>query len=129
MATIKQQDGQVNARSQDKIRASIKVFEIVKALQDHILAGLKLTNTQVRAAEILMRKVSPDLLATAITDGTSTALPVLQIVRASPDTRPESAQDQPSSKVSTLAAAGSQPGPAQPSAPTDPGQKTEAILS
>ena len=105
MEKSRQQDGQVNARSQDKIRASIRVFEIVKALQDHILDGLKMTNTQVRAAEILMRKVSPDLLATAITDATASALPVLQIVRRPADTRPESATDQPQSKVSTLSPA------------------------
>lgn len=109
MAQTKQQDGQVNARSQDKIRASIRVFEIVKALQDHILAGLKMTNTQVRAAEILMRKVSPDLLATAITDATGSVLPVLQIVRAGADTPRESAQHPPGSKVSALAAASASP--------------------
>lgn len=74
-------DGHINARSQDKIRASIKALEIVKALSAHILEGAKMTNTQVRAAEILLRKVSPDMLATAISDDTGTALPVLQIVR------------------------------------------------
>ncbi len=104
MAATKTHSGQVNAATQDRIRAKIKVFEIVKALQDHILAGLKMTNTQVRAAEILMRKVSPDLLATAISDARSDALPVLQIVRrgtgATPISPPESATDTPHSKAS-----------------------------
>ena len=84
MAATKTQSGDINARTQDKIRASIKVFEIVKALQDHILAGLKLTNTQVRSAEVLLRKISPDLLATAISDSRETGLPLLQIVRNTP---------------------------------------------
>ena len=111
MAATKTHQGSINARTQDKIRASIKVFEIVKALQDHILAGLKMTNTQVRAAEILMRKCSPDLLATAISDARSDALPVLQIIRkgsvptpisdaAQAISSPESATDTPHSKVS-----------------------------
>ncbi len=74
----------INARTQDKLRSGIKAAEIIKALSAHILSGLKMTNTQVRAAEILLRKVSPDLLATAISDDRSQALPVLQIVRADP---------------------------------------------
>ena len=81
MAATKTHSGDINARSQDKIRSSIKALEIVKALSDHILNGLKLTNTQVRAAEVLLRKVSPDMLATAISDSRDTGLPLLQIVR------------------------------------------------
>ena len=104
MAATKTHSGQVNAATQDRIRSKIKVFEIVEKLQDHILTGLKLTNTQVRAAEILMRKVAPDLLATAISDARSDALPVLQIVRRgsvpTPISPPESATDTPHSKVS-----------------------------
>ena len=99
----------INARTQDKLRSGIKAAEIIKALSNHILAGLKMTNTQVRAAEILLRKVSPDLLATAISDDRTTALPVLQIVRSAPDTPPESATAPPQSKVSSLPAAESGP--------------------
>lgn len=99
----------INARTQDKLRSGIKAAEIIKALSNHILAGLKMTNTQVRAAEILLRKVSPDLLATAISDDRTAALPVLQIVRGSADTRPQSAQDTPQSKVTALPAVESAP--------------------
>ena len=81
MAATKTHSGDINARTQDKLRASIKAAEIIKALSDHILSGLKMTNTQVRAAEILLRKVTPDLLATAISDDTGAGLPLLQIVR------------------------------------------------
>jgi len=104
MAATKTHSGDINARSQDKIRSSIKALEIVKALMGHVLDGLKMTNTQVRAAEILLRKVSPDLLATAISDDRTTGLPLLQIVRSprldagvSPIPK---ATDQPHSKVS-----------------------------
>ena len=107
MAATKTHSGDINARTQDRIRSKIKVFEIVKALQDHILDGLKMTNTQVRAAEILMRKVAPDLLATAISDSRETGLPLLQIVRSprsdvavSPIQEPT---DPPHSKVSDQA--------------------------
>lgn len=92
MAATKTHSGDINARTQDKLRASIKAAEIIKALSDHILSGLKMTNTQVRAAEILLRKVTPDLLATAISDDTGAGLPLLQIVRRTPVS---SAQDRP----------------------------------
>ena len=112
MAATKTHQGDINARTQNKIRASIKAQAIVKALQDHILAGLKMTNTQVRAAEILLRKISPDLLATALVDGTDSALPVLQIVRSPrADSRVspiEGPSDPPQSKVEP------EPDPASP---------------
>ncbi len=102
MAATKTHSGDINAATQDRIRSKIKVFEIVKALQDHILNGLKMTNTQVRAAEILMRKVSPDLLATAISDDRGSALPVLQIVRKGAVISSDASAGQPSSKVVDL---------------------------
>ncbi len=77
-------DGHINRRTQDKIRASIKVEAIIKALQDHLLKGTKLTNTQVRAGEILARKCIPDLTATALTQSSS-EVPLLQIVKPEPD--------------------------------------------
>ena len=121
MAATKTHSGDINARSQDKIRSSIKALEIVKALSDHILNGLKLTNTQVRAAEVLLRKVSPDMLATAISDSRDTGLPLLQIVRGpaavGPDTGPDISPDTRSglldSKVSAVPGAKpDQPAPA-----------------
>ncbi len=81
-ANSRQRDGHINARSQDKIRASIKAQEIVEKLNDHILGAVKLTNTQVRAAEILLRKIQPDLIATHLTTDESQGVPLLKIVRA-----------------------------------------------
>ncbi len=77
-------DGHINARSQDKIRASIRAQEIVEKLNDHILGAVKLTNTQVRAAEILLRKIQPDLVATHLTTDDGQGVPLLKIVRAVP---------------------------------------------
>ncbi len=77
-------DGHINRRTQDKIRASIKAQELIDKLSFHVLGKVKLTNTQVRAAEILLRKVTPDLTAQTLT--TSTAeVPLLQIVKPEPD--------------------------------------------
>ena len=80
----RQRDGHINARSQDKIRAAIRAEEIVEKLNDHILGSVKLTNTQVRAAEILLRKIQPDLVATHLTTDDGTGVPLLKIVRAAP---------------------------------------------
>ncbi len=77
-------DGHINRRTQDKIRASIKAQSLIDKLSNHVLGKVKLTNTQVRAAEILLRKVTPDLTAQALT--TSAAeVPLLQIVKPEPD--------------------------------------------
>jgi hypothetical protein len=81
-AKPRQRDGDINARSQDKIRSSIKAQEIVDCLNSHILGQLKMTNTQVRAAEILLRKIQPDLVATHLTTDDGQGLPLLKIVRA-----------------------------------------------
>ncbi len=77
----RQRDGHINARSQDKIRAAIKAGEIVDCLNRHILGELKMTNTQVRAAEVLLRKVQPDLIATHISMDEGQGVPLLKIVR------------------------------------------------
>jgi hypothetical protein len=116
MAATKIHSGDINARSQDKLRASIKAAQIIKALSDHILAGLKMTNTQVRAAEILLRKVSPDLLATAISDSRETGLPLLQIVRSPAAGAVSAPPAQPHSKVSDQPEPGPAPAPAVDSA-------------
>ena len=95
-----QRDGHINRRTQDKIRASIKTQEILNQLQNHCLGLVKMTNTQVRAGEIILRKILADLTATTVTDDTSTALPLLQIVRSNAT---QERSGPPSSKV--------QPGP------------------
>ncbi len=77
----RQRDGHINRKTQDAIRASIKAQEIVDCLNAHILGELKMTNTQVRAAEILLRKIQPDLTATQLTTEDGQGVPLLKIVR------------------------------------------------
>ena len=102
---------ELSERNQTRFRNLIKTAKIIEKLNNHILGTAKMTNTMVRAAEILLRKVQPDLLATAISDSRDTALPLLQIVRpSSTDTR----SGLPRSKVSAVPAAD----PAKP-APAD----------
>ena len=43
------------------VRERIKTSMILNRLQDHTLGKCDLSNTQVRAAEILLRKTMPDL--------------------------------------------------------------------
>ena len=67
-------------RDQARWRKKIRVSAIIDKLNNHILGKARMTGTMVRAAEILLRKVQPDLLATAIQTDTA-ALPLLKIVR------------------------------------------------
>jgi hypothetical protein len=72
---------EISARNQDRIRNLIKVELIVKKLNDHILGKAKMTNTMVRAAEILLRKIQPDLTAIQVTQDDGQGIPLLKIVR------------------------------------------------
>ena len=46
---------------QDDVRAKIKVSQLLNRLEDHALGKIELSPTQVRAIEILIKKVLPDL--------------------------------------------------------------------
>ena len=74
-------DPEISARNQDRIRALIKVEEIIKKLNNHILGKAKMTNTMVRAAEILLRKIQPDLTAIQLSQDEGQGVPLLKIVR------------------------------------------------
>ncbi len=45
------------------VRQRIQASQIMNRLQDHILGLVELSPTQIRAAEILLRKTVPDLTA------------------------------------------------------------------
>ena len=47
------------------VRQRIKTGVLTKRLEDHALGVLELSQTQIRAAEILLRKTVPDLLGVA----------------------------------------------------------------
>ena len=74
--------GDINERTQAKLRSGIRAGEIIDKLHAHILDGVKMTNTAVRASEILLRKVSPDMIATALSINDTAKLPLLTIVPA-----------------------------------------------
>ena len=72
---------EISPLNQQRLRTLIKTREIVEVFQNHILKGTKLTTTQVRAGEVLLRKVAPDLQATALTADDSVELPILKIIK------------------------------------------------
>jgi hypothetical protein len=46
---------------QDDVRAKIRASVIVSRLSDHVEGKVDLSSTQVRAAEVLLKKTLPDL--------------------------------------------------------------------
>jgi hypothetical protein len=50
-------------RHDDETRAKIKTSQLLNRLQDHALGVVDMSSTQVRAAEVALRKVLPDLQA------------------------------------------------------------------
>lgn len=53
----------VKIRHDDETRLKIKVSQLINRLQDHALGHCEMSNTQVRAAEVALRKALPDLTA------------------------------------------------------------------
>ena len=51
----------IHKRHQDDVRKKIQASQIVNRLSDHIHGKVELSPTQVRAAEILLKKTIPDL--------------------------------------------------------------------
>lgn len=56
MATTKR-----NAMLIEEARGKIRTTQLINRLQNHAFGRNKMTNTQVRSVEILLRKVIPDL--------------------------------------------------------------------
>ena len=53
----------MNKLHQADVREKIKSSQLINRLTDHALGDLELSNTQVRAIEILLKKSIPDLSA------------------------------------------------------------------
>ena len=51
----------------DIVRARIQTTKLTDRLQDHALGKVKMEATQIRAAEILLKKAVPDLQSTELT--------------------------------------------------------------
>ena len=58
----------------EQARNNIPVGKIVSRLSKHIEGGCKMSTTQIRAAEILLRKCMPDLQAIQVDTGQHTGL-------------------------------------------------------
>jgi predicted transcriptional regulator len=57
----------LNKRHQDSVISCIKSGQLVKRLQDHADGKIDLLPTQIKCAEILLRKTTPDLKAVDLT--------------------------------------------------------------
>ena len=67
---------QRGAWTPQKVRDRIKVGVLIQRLTDHMLGKLDLTQTQIRAAEILLKKSVPDLQSIDATVKGDSAHPV-----------------------------------------------------
>jgi len=54
----------VKIRHDEETRAKIKVSQLLNRLQDHVFGVAEMTQTQIRAAEICLKKAIPDLTYT-----------------------------------------------------------------
>jgi hypothetical protein len=57
-------------RQDDRTRERIRAAYLINRLQGHVAGTVELSATQIRAAEILLRKCLPDLLAAQFVDQT-----------------------------------------------------------
>lgn len=57
----------LNKLHQADVRAKIQTSQLINRLTDHAHGKVELTNTQVRAIEILLKKTIPDLSAVEMT--------------------------------------------------------------
>lgn len=51
-------------RHDDETRAKIQTSQLINRLSDHVFGKIELSSTQVRSAEILLKKTIPDLSST-----------------------------------------------------------------
>lgn len=51
----------LNPKHDEKTRAKIKTSQIINRLMQHVNGDVEMSNSQVRCAEILLRKTLPDL--------------------------------------------------------------------
>lgn len=65
---------------QEDVRSKIKTSQLLNRLSDHALNGLELGPTQVRAIEVLLRKVLPDLQTVQHTGDADNPLKIVTII-------------------------------------------------
>lgn len=73
----------LNNRHQEMVRDKIQASQLVNRLQDHVDGKVELTATQLRAAEVLLKKSLPDLSSVEVTGDPENPLAIQEIgVRA-----------------------------------------------
>ena len=75
----------IRKHHQDEVRARIQASQLVNRLTDHALGNCELSNTQVRAIEILLRKSIPDLSSVELTGDPENPLHVVGMTKEQRD--------------------------------------------
>ena len=70
------------AEAPDGERQGIRTAELLQRLEDHALGRLEMSSTEVRAAEILLKKRLPDLSTMAMTARSGTLEEMLESIGA-----------------------------------------------
>jgi hypothetical protein len=61
MSSYKEQTAGKRVRMSEDWRTKIKAAELINRLGNHAMGGVEMTATQIKAAEILLKKCLPDL--------------------------------------------------------------------
>jgi len=68
-------------------RDNIKTAHVLKKLQNHVFGDVDMTSTQVKAAEILLKKTIPDVQQIQIDVSGGLTVEVLQVASHKPPTK------------------------------------------
>ncbi len=77
-----------NAMLIEEAREKIKTTQLINRLQDHALGDVEMSQTQVRAVEILLKKRVPDLTSVALAgdhDGAPVPVNMIEMVPVKPE--------------------------------------------
>ncbi len=67
----------VKIRHDEETRAKIKTSQLLNRLNDHVFSNTDISQTQMKAIEILLRKTLPDLSAVSIENGEDGAFEII----------------------------------------------------
>jgi hypothetical protein len=83
----------LNPRHQEMVRDKIQASQLINRLESHALGEIELSQTQIRAIEILLKKTLPDLSSVELTGDPENPVSIQEIgIRAvdADDGRPSS---------------------------------------
>ena len=78
----------IRTKHQDEVRSKIQTTQLINRLQDHVFGDVDISQTQLKAIEILLKKNLPDLSAVEVSahaDNPIQAKVTVELVRASTD--------------------------------------------